>query len=372
MANANDVSRISDAYVVSPANASTFQGYEPKVIVNTASLLAKGSTSLFGICIDNAGVIYVSDPVRHAIYKVTQNGSLALYAGEAGTSGNNGSSVVTLANARFNAPAGLACDQYGNLYVADSYNYQIRKITPDGRVSLIAGDPSVSAGFVDGTAAKFRLVRDLALDNSGNLYIADTGNHCIRKMRAGTNNVITIAGKGNTSGDVLGAGGTARFDNPVSICVDAAGVCFIADANNYKVKKMDQDGNVTLVVGAGSRGTTVGTYATSKFLDMLTITTDRSRNLYLVDNDDSSGARLMKISYNGACKTVYNFNTTPTDSGTYAVGVDVDRSGKFFVVESRYADRIYSYTSSSSTNSSSSTSSSSTGSSLSSRSSLSS
>ena len=350
MAAPNNISKLLDAYVSSPATALSFTDYTPKKVVNQASLLAKGSTTLFGVTIDNSGNIFVSDPVQHAIYKATPGGSLALYAGLPGTQGNNGSSVVTLLNARFNMPTGLACDASGNLYVADSLNYQLRKITPDGRVTLIAGAPTPTSGYVDGTAARFSAFRDLAIDASNNIYIADTGNYCIRKIKAGTNNVITIAGKGTVAGDVLGAGNVARFGLPVSIAVDAAGVCFIADATNYKIKKMDQDGNVTRVVGAGTRGHTVGTYATTQFLDMLTLTTDRSRNVYLIDTDapNAWGARMMKITYDGKCKTIYNFNQAPTASGKLVVGADVDRSGKFFIVESNFADILEDYSSDSS------------------------
>ena len=355
MASPNNISRLRDSYVVSPLTAQDCAGYGPQKMANQAALLAKGSTKLFGVCVDNAGRVYVSDPVNHVIYRSHHGGTVSVLAGSSGVSGNNGSSVVTLANARFNTPMGIACDAYGNVYVADLGNHQLRKITIDGKVTLIAGDPSGAYGFVNGTAAKFRGLRDIAIDASNNIYIADTGNHCIRKIVAGTNNVITIAGKGTVTGDVIGSGLVARFNRPMSIAVDDAGICFIADAANYKIKKMDKDGNVTRVVGAGTRGTTVGTNLTTQFLDMLTLTVDRSRNLYLVDSDDNTGARLMKVSYNGKCNTMYNFgDSTKDQSGILMVGLDVDRAGKFVMVESAYADVIYNYSSSSSSSSSSS------------------
>jgi len=347
---ANRISRVYDGYVTSQETVYAYSNYDPKGIVNAATLLLKGSTALFGVTIDNSGNIFVADSTQHVILKAEPNGDLAWYAGLAGTSGNNLANVVTLANARFNTPRGLACDAYGNLYVADSGNNQIRKITPDGRVSLLAGDPNGLAGYVNGTSAKFKNPWDLAIDSSNNIFVADTDNHTIRKFLNGTQTVITLAGA-KAAGDITGAGNLARFNTPISIAVDAAGVLFVADSLNYKVKKVDRDGNVSRVCGAGTKGTTVGTYLTTQFQDMLQITVDRSANIYVLDTSPEWGPRLMKINNNGICHTVYDFDQAPTPGYPSVIGVEVDRSGKFVIIESDAAGAFSSSSSSSSSSS---------------------
>lgn len=342
MGTPNKVSKMIDGYVLA-------NGFEPVTLAGEAALLAKGSYVVFGMTIDNAGITYVSDPVRHAIFKVTPHGKVYLYAGLPGTSGNNSSNNVSLTAARFNTPRGLAADAQGNIYVADSGNNQIRKITPDGLVTLIAGDPAGTSGYVNGTASRFNTPWDIAIDASNTIYVADTGNHAIRKIKSGVKNTITIAGT-NSSGDVLGAGGTARFSSPRSIAVDASGTCYIADTGNYKVKKMNVDGTVTLLAGS-TRGDSTG-----KFLDSFTIAVDRSCNLYVVDMDKTIGPRLVKINYNGDMFVMKRFKTDCVTSRMYVCAADINRSGVIEILDSVYTDTYYSSDSSASSYSSSSSS----------------
>ena len=180
---ANQVEIASEGYVQSVTQITQFSVNQ--IVAGTTQLLARGSTEGFGVCCDPSGMIFVSDPTRHCIMKIWPSGTVYLYAGLPGTSGNNGANVVSLYNARFNTPRSICCDRTGNLYVADSGNNQIRKITPDGYVSLIAGNAAGVAGYVNGTASRFNNPWGLCVDRSGNIMVADTGNHAIRKITTG-------------------------------------------------------------------------------------------------------------------------------------------------------------------------------------------
>lgn len=136
--------------------------------------------------------------------------------------------------AQFNEPSGICVDGQGNLYVADTYNHRIRKITPAGMVSTLAGS---SFGFADGngTAARFNLPVGICVDSQGNLYIADSFNNRIRKITP-SGIVSTLAG--SNPGFADGNPATAQFNWPAGICIDSQGGLYITDYLNYKVRKI--------------------------------------------------------------------------------------------------------------------------------------
>ena len=183
-----------------------------------------------GVAVNAQGIVYVADMDNHAIRAIATNGNMSTLAGN----GTPGAEEGTGATARFSSPHGIAVDAQGNVYVADYSNHRIRKVTPAGVVSTLAGSNS---GYQDGVgaAARFSSPRGVATDAQGNVYVADAGNHRIRKIRPdGT--VTTIAG--SIQGFADGAALQAKFDTPSSVAVDQHGNIYVGDSGNYRVRKI--------------------------------------------------------------------------------------------------------------------------------------
>ena len=158
-------------------------------------------------------------------------------------------------DARFNVPTGIAVNSAGTLYVTDSQNCTIRKITPAGVVTTFAGE-SGACGSADGTgnAARFSVPQGAAVDSTGNVYVADTFNHTIRKITPG-GVVTTLAGLAGNIGSADGTGSAARFNSPRGVAVDSAGTVYVADTNNHTIRKITAGGVVTTLAGLpGSSG----------------------------------------------------------------------------------------------------------------------
>ncbi len=235
-----------------------------------------------GVVGDAQGNLYVADTYNHTIRKIAPDGSATTLAGKAletGTADGAG------AAARFNYPFGLALDRSGNLYVADRSNHAIRKITPAGVVTTFAGR-SGSSGVADGrtTDARFILPHGLAFDSDGNLIIADQGSHTIRRITpAGA--VETVAGTAGPSGYADGVGSAARFFFPNDVVVDRAGNIFVADTGNSVIRRIDRDRVVTTLAGTrGSPGFRDGTGAVARFNSPMALALDANDNLYVADH----------------------------------------------------------------------------------------
>ncbi len=204
----------------------------------TGSLNGPATAALFsypsGVAVDSSGNIYVADTDNHFIRKFLPGGDVTTLAGQAGVTGSsNGPGSAS----SFYYPNGVAVDSSGNVYVADTSNSLIREIAPDGTVSTLAGQAGVT-GSMNGSvaSASFSFPDGVAVDNYGNVYVADTGNQLIRKITSGT--VSTLAGQAGTVGHADGTGTGASFNYPQGIAVDSAGNVYVADTGNSLIRKI--------------------------------------------------------------------------------------------------------------------------------------
>lgn len=304
---------------------------EAKIVAGAEYLANKGASAIGGVCVDQSENVYISDSAQHIIVKVSEGGKVSVVAGVAGASGDNGTLTVAAATARFNAPQGLAMDRSGNLIVADTGNHQIRLIT-GGKVAVLAGGGDASSGYVSGAAhtARFNTPTDVAVLPNGDVVVCDKTNHAIRKIKGGT--VVTVAG--GATGDaesVLATEENEIFASPEAVDVDRNGNIWVVDTGNDKIKKIDQRGFVYLM-GGNADGKRLGSTAlTSEFKSLKGICVDPSGNVYVVDRNDTSGGRILRITQHADIGVVADFNeSTSFDAGL--LGIAASPAGKLFVV----------------------------------------
>lgn len=236
----------------------------------------------FGVALAGDGSLLVADTGNHILRQVAMNGVVTTYAGLAGTPGNTNG---TLAEARFRSPLGLKRDAAGNVWVADSGNHTIRRITSAGMVETVAGVPD-AWGAVDGPAAnaKFNGPVDVAVATDGRVFISDGFNHVIRCL--GTNGMVTtVAGQAGAADWADGQGAQARFWNPAGLIFDHAGNLYVADSRNHVIRKVAMDGVVTTVSGAGrDAGQTDGVNRSGRYFNPYGLAFDAAGNLVVSDS----------------------------------------------------------------------------------------
>nr|WP_294934188.1 T9SS type A sorting domain-containing protein [uncultured Flavobacterium sp.] len=245
------------------------------------SLSGPGNAATFkypdGAVVDSQGNIFISDQSNHKIRKIDTNGMVSTFAGS-GTAGFlDGTGTV----ARFYYPAGMAVDANDNLYVADYSNHRIRKITPDGIVTTYAG--LAAAGNSDGNTsiARFNGPTGVCVDNSGNVYVADYGNHKIRKIDA-LGQVTTFAGSG-VSGATDGFGTSASFYHPAIIAVAPNSNFYVTDEGNNKIRKINTTGEVTTFAGTGTAGANDDLASAASFRGPTGVAVSSDKLVYVAD-----------------------------------------------------------------------------------------
>jgi surface protein len=242
------------------------------------------------LAMDGSGNMYVYDN-NMVIRKITAAGVVTDFAGSRGVRGSlDGTGTM----ASFDSVNGLAVDGSGNIYAADMGNHRIRKITADGVVTTLAGS---SYGYEEGTgtSAKFAYPRGVAVDASGNVYVADVNNHRIRKI---TPTGVTSTFAGSTKGFADNSAASAKFNQPFGVAVDGSGNVYVADTYNHRIRKITSLGVVTTLVG-GAEGEADGTGTSAQFKYPQGIVLDASGNVYVTSNH-----RIRKITSVGVVTTL--------------------------------------------------------------------
>ncbi len=266
-----------------------------------------GLTAPYGLSLDSSGNLFIADAGNSRIRKVAVNGTITTAAGNGsdGYSGDGGAAT----KASLFSPTGVAVDGFGNIFISDTYNNRIRKVTTNGMITTVAGvglsgdgDGGYSGDNGMATNASLQGPMGLALDLSGNLFIADTGNSRIRKVAV--NGIITTAA-GSGSLGYSGDGGlatSARLRFPYSVAVDASGNLYFADLGNSRIRKINTNGIITTVAGNGASGYSGdGGVATNASLNSpYGVAVDASGNLFIAD---SSNNRIREVDFNGIITT---------------------------------------------------------------------
>lgn len=258
--NYHNIYKITSSAVIGILAGSSTQG----------SINGSGTGASFnspkGIAIDLSGNVYVADTGNHKIRKITASGVVTTLAG----SGVQGSMDGIGAAASFNEPWGVAVDLSGNVYVADTYNGMIRKITPGGEVSTIIGN-----------ASGVSFPQFITCDILGNLYITEQNKHKISKITpSGT---ITVFSGSGMLGSADGSSSTASYNNPGGMAFDSVGNLYVADTGNNKIRKITTDGVVTTLAGSGVQGSMDGTGTVASFYEPCSVAVDASGNVYVAD-----------------------------------------------------------------------------------------
>lgn len=245
-----------------------------------------------GITIDASDNLYVANTANNKILKITPAGMVTTVAG----TGVAGSTDGNINQASFNGPSDVAIDISGNLYVVDSDNYKIRKITPTGIVSTFAGNGTEGSTDGKGVLASFSMLTNITIDTSNNLYVTDTfNNNTIRKITP-TGEVTTLAG-GNPptfNSDGNGVGSNATFYTPKGITIDKSGNLYVAEYYGNKIRKITPLGVVTTFAGTGISGGLDGLLATATFNNPFGVAIDNFGNIYVTDNQNG---KIRKIAY---------------------------------------------------------------------------
>jgi sugar lactone lactonase YvrE len=313
----NDLTLSANSAFIFPTTAPTGSNYSVTVFTQPASqtcAVANGAGTVSGANVTNVTVT-CSSPAP----------ALALLAGDMGSSGNVDG---VRAAARFAGPGDMAIDGAGDIYVADFSNHKIRKITPEGAVTTLAGTGARGSADGIGTAAGFFLPAGVATDGAGNVYVADTHNNTIRKIVLAPEGVVTtLAGGVGSPGSDDGTGTAARFAFPQGMATDRAGNIYVADNENHTVRKITPEGVVTTFVGVAAH-----------LILPSSVATDSADNVYVTSAGDHT---IRKVTPTGVVTTLAGtagFSGSADGTGVAASfnfpsGVAVDGAGNVYVAD---------------------------------------
>lgn len=264
-----------------------------------------------GVARDAKGNVFVADAGNHCIRRMDPTGAVSTLAG----SGERGFLEGASGTSQFDTPADVAIDGAGTLYVADSGNHRIRMISPTGEVSTLAGSDQVGAVDGVGLNASFSEPDGLVLDGLGNLFVADAGSHTIRRIELSSRTVTTIAGSGSP-GARDGLGASAQFNRPCGLAADGNGYLYVADTGNHLIRRVQvSDGAVITFAGSGGSGSQDGVGTTASFTSPTGISIDPSGVLFIADSGAHS---IRKISLSGAVTTLTGQNEPAYADGKLA------------------------------------------------------
>jgi uncharacterized repeat protein (TIGR01451 family) len=335
----NRIRAVSAAGAIETLAGSATQGYAGDGGAATGAALY----SPYAVGVDAGGNLYIADSGNARIRKVAAGGAISTLVG--GGLGDGGLGIF----GAFNQPAGVARDGKGNTYIADTYNNRVRMVAANGTISTVAGT-GTSGESGDGVAAanaQLNFPQGVALDAAGNLYIADSSNYRVRKVDT-SGNITTYAGSGLCCGS-NGDGGkatAAQIGIPYGLAVDAAGDLYISDINNNVVREVTPAGSISTVAGSGGYGYAGdgGPATSAKLYYPAGLAVDGSGNLYIADRNNDS----VRMVSNGTITTVagsgsYGYGG---DGGAatgakmaYPSGVAVDASGNLYIAD-RYNERV--------------------------------
>jgi sugar lactone lactonase YvrE len=333
----NCVRKVTPGGVISTVAGNGVWGYSGDGGAATSAQLSSPT----GVAVDKAGNLFIADEGNNCVRKATPGGVISTVAGN-GTWGYGGDGGAAT-SAQLYYPQGAAVDTAGNLFIADTWNYRVRKVTPGGVISTVAGNGTQSYSGDGGAATSSQLYNPsgVAVDAAGNLFIADQGNNCVRAVTPG-GVISTVAGNGTQgySGNG-GAATSSQLYNPSGVAVDAAGNLFIADQGNNCVRAVTPGGVISTVAGNGTQGYSGdGGAATSAQLNTPTgVVVDTAGNLFIADQGNNcvravtpggvistvAGNGVWGYSGNGGAATSAQLNT-PT-------GVAVDTAGNLFIAD---------------------------------------
>jgi sugar lactone lactonase YvrE len=303
--------------------------YQSSVIVTTlagsgivGSVNGSGATASFsgpwGVAVDASGNVYISDFVARLIRKITSSGVVSTFAGGGTGLGTDGKGTAS----SFAAPAGIAIDAIGNLFVADVQS--IREIAPDGTVKTVKGSINSSAYYVS-----------VAVDITGNLYAADLQNRLIHKISQ--SGISTVFAGSGVAGSFDGTGTSASFYEPIGLSIDVHNNLFVVDEGTNLVRKITSAGVVSTIAGSGSRGSTNGIGTAASFNNSTGIVVDVTGNLYI---GDYGNYVVRKIAIDGTVSTFAGSGIAGSTDGLDKLasfngpqGIAIDAQGDMYLAD---------------------------------------
>lgn len=297
-------------------------------VITTDSLPA-GAT-LDGMAVSAEGTVYATDATNDVVYKIFEHGQVSgALVGKIATSGDVASSGMYGSDgntARLNKPYGCAVDASGNIFIADSTNHKIKRLSPSGRCQTLAGTGASGDACSDnGLACQFASPAGIAVDKAGIVYVADEGNSKIKKVWP-SGKTVSLAG-GTGGGMANGQGAAALFNGPTGVAVDNSGNVYVLDKGNLRVRKVDTAGNVITLAG-GAAGFVDGVGNAARFgANTWDIVIDPANNyLYIIDQTNDA---IRKVSVSGTITTFMHWEQTVGATSSIAM----DKSGFLYILE---------------------------------------